>query len=234
MKGGVNTSERVLLVEDDGVLRAVMATYLRREGYDVFDVGTGADGQSAWQARHPDVVVVDWMLPQGSGLDLVRAIRAAGDPVPLIMVTARNEEPDIVVALELGADDYLVKPVSLRQLVARIRAVRRRTAAPSAAPAAGETLWCGPLELDEREHVVREDGVALDLTLTEFKLLAALIRHPGRAFTRLQLLQAATGDYFEEYERTVDSHISHVRKKLAHPDLIQTLHGVGYKLVAPS
>ncbi len=229
----MTTSERVLLVEDDSVLRSVMATYLRREGYDVEEAGTGADGQAKWQASRPDVVVVDWMLPQGSGLDFVRAIRAAGDPVPLVMVTARNEEPDIVVALELGADDYLVKPVSLRQLVARIRAVRRR-AAPSAAPAAAEALRCGPLELDEPEHVVRENGAALDLTLTEYKLLAALIRHPGRAFTRLQLLQAATGDYFEEYERTVDSHISHVRKKLAHPDLIQTLHGVGYKLVAPS
>jgi DNA-binding response OmpR family regulator len=203
-----------------------------REGYDVREAASGQQGQERWQTWQPHLLVVDWMLPGGSGLDLVRTVRAAGDRVPIIMVTARNEEPDIVVALEMGADDYLVKPVSLRQLVARMRAVARRTDLPHL-PAA-DALRCGPLELDEAAHVVREDGVTLDLTLTEFRLLAALMRHPDRAFTRLQLLQAATGDYFEEYERTVDSHISHVRRKLAHPEVIQTLHGVGYKLVPPA
>lgn len=226
------TSERVLLVEDEEAFRSVMAAYLMREGYDVREAASGQEGQDRWRAWAPQVMVVDWMLPTGSGLDLVRAVRGAGDQVPIIMVTARNEEPDVVVALELGADDYLVKPVSLRQLVARMRAVARR--ADTRAPGAMAILRCGALELDETGHVVREDGVTLDLTLTEFKLLAALMRHPDRAFTRLQLLQAATGDYFEEYERTVDSHISHVRRKLAHPDVIQTLHGVGYKLVPPA
>jgi len=225
-------ADRVLLIEDDHEFRALTARYLSREGYEVTEADAGTSGLSAWRAGHPDVVVVDWLLPEVSGLDVVRTVRAAADGLPILMVTAKNEEPDIVVALELGADDYLVKPVSLRQLVARIRALLRRARGPIGSSAPGSTIQWGPFELDEVGHMVREDGAPMPLTLTEFKLLAVLIQHPGRVFTRLQLLQAATGDYFEEYERTVDSHVSHLRKKLHHPQYLHTVHSVGYKLDA--
>jgi DNA-binding response OmpR family regulator len=222
--------ERILVVEDEGELRRLICAYLGSEGYLPLEAGDGAEALSRWREEHPDLIILDWMLPKRSGLDVAREIRTGHAPTPIIMLTARNEEADVVLGLELGADDYLVKPVSLRQLVARIRAVLRRTG-PQAAQ--GEPIQLGELALDPVAHVARVSGQELALTATEFKLLLALAQSPNRVFTRMQLMEASTGDYFEGYERTIDSHISHLRHKLQAADLIHTVHGIGYKLVPP-
>ncbi len=225
---GVAAGERILVVEDDAALREVIEAYLRGEGYATLQAADGAEALRSWQAEQPDLIVLDWMLPAVSGLDVARQVRAAGR-TPIIMLTARNEDPDVVLGLEMGADDYLVKPVSMRQLVARIRAVLRR-ARPDAEDA---QVRIGELTVDLAGHVAEWAGQPVALTATEFGLLAALAAHPGRVFSRLQLMEAAIGDYYEGYERTIDSHISHLRHKLgAAEGLIQTVHGIGYKLVA--
>jgi DNA-binding response OmpR family regulator len=220
---------RILVVEDDAALREVIVGYLGGEGYATLAVSDGGEAIRMWEAARPDLIILDWMLPVRSGLDVARQIRAA-DGTPIIMLTARSEEPDIVLGLEVGADDYLVKPFSLRQLVARIRAVLRRSR-----PDRGERderVEVGDLSIDLAGHTVERGGEAVTLTATEFSLLATLAAHPGRAFSRLQLMEAAIGDYYEGYERTIDSHISHLRRKLGPAEgMIQTVHRIGYKLV---
>ncbi len=222
--------ERILVVEDEGDLRALISAYLGSEGYALSVAADGEEALARWQSDRPDLIVLDWMLPRRSGLDVARQIRAARAQTPIIMLTARNEEADVVLGLELGADDYLVKPVSLRQLAARIRAVLRR-AGPKAH--SDEPIELGNLEIDASAHVVHLAGQPVSLTATEFKILLVLAQNPNRVFTRMQLMEASTGDYFEGYERTIDSHISHLRHKLQAADLIQTVHGIGYKLVPP-
>lgn len=220
-------NETVLIVEDDPRLRQVIAQYLRSEGYLTLEAEDGNQGLRLWAEQGPDLLLLDWMLPGQSGLDLARAIRAKA-PTPIIMLTARSEEPDIILGLELGADDYLVKPVSMRQLVARIRAVLRRTRPdlPNL-----DLIDLGGITIDLAGHSVQRGAQTIPLTATQFKLLAVLARSPGRVFSRLQLMEAAIGDYYEGYERTIDSHISHLRRKLGVEDLIQTVHGIGYKIV---
>lgn len=220
-------NELVLIVEDDQELRTMISAYLRSEGYVTLEADDGAQAVRLWEERRPDLIVLDWMLPALGGLDVARQVRSK-ENTPIIMVTARNEEADIIVGLEIGADDYLVKPISLRQLSARIRAVLRR-ARPGSAP--GDIVAVGVLEVDLAAHTVQLGGRPVALTASEFKLLAVFVRNPNRVFSRLQLLEAAFGDYYEGYERTIDSHISRLRQKLGGYDLIQTVHGVGYKLV---
>jgi DNA-binding response OmpR family regulator len=222
-------NERILVVEDDPKLCSVICDYLRSEGYFVIEAGDGAQALRLWEEHRPHLIVLDWMLPSLNGLDVARQVRAKGR-TPIIMLTARNEEPDIIVGLEIGADDYLVKPVSMRQLVARIRAVLRRT---QMEPAPDEILTLGELQVDLTGHAVDRAGEPIPVTATEFKLLAVLARNPNRVFSRLQLMEATIGDYYEGYERTIDSHISHLRSKLGLENLIQTVHGIGYKLVPP-
>lgn len=217
------------MVEDDVRLRPVICEYLRSEGYVTVEAGDGAQALRVCEEERPDLIVLDWMLPGQSGLDVARHVRARGS-TPIVMLTARNEEPDVIIGLEVGADDYLTKPVSMRQLVARIRAVLRR-ARPGPSP--GDVLTLGDLQVDLTGHTVQRGMQAIALTATEFKLLAVLARNPRRVFSRLQLVEAATGDYFQGYERTIDSHISHLRSKLGVENLIQTVHGIGYKLVPP-
>lgn len=223
-------TERILVAEDEGELRSLLSDYLRSEGYEVIESADGQDALARWRAEHPDLLLLDWMLPARSGLDVARAIRDLHGATPIIMLTARNEDSDVVLGLELGADDYLVKPVSLRQLAARIRAVLRR-AGP--APRREELIEIGELVIDPFAHVVRTGHAEIPLTATEFRMLLALAQSQGRVFTRMQLMQASTGDYFEGYERTIDSHISHLRHKLGAPELIQTVHGIGYRLAPP-
>jgi two-component system alkaline phosphatase synthesis response regulator PhoP len=174
-------------------------------------------------------VLLDLNLPGLDGLEVARRLRRASN-VPLIMVTARVDETDRLIGLELGADDYILKPFSPREVVARVRAVLRRTEAASAPPA---LIRAADLVIDLTRHAVTRAGEALDLTPTEFGLLAALAREPGRAFTRLQLLEAAQGDAFEGYERTVDAHIKNLRAKLERnprqPRYIETVFGIGYR-----
>lgn len=208
----------------------MICAYLHSEGYVTLEAGDGVQALQLWAEHRPDLILLDWMLPGLSGLDVARQVRAGGS-TPMIMLTARNEEPDIILGLELGADDYLVKPVSLRQLVARIRSVLRRSR-PGPAPG-GDVIALGDLQIDLAAHTVQRDGRAVALTATEFKLLAVLARNPNRVFSRLQVMEAAIGDYYEGYERTIDSHISRLRHKLGADNLIQTVHGIGYKLVPP-
>lgn len=221
--------ERILVIEDDERFCTVITDYLRSEGYEVLGAGDGVSALRLWEEHRPHLIILDWMLPAMSGLDVARTIRAKGR-TPIIMLTARSEEPDIIIGLEMGADDYLAKPVSMRQLVARIRAVLRR-AQPEPAPA--EILTLGELQVDLTGHSAQRGGESIGLTATEFKLLAVLASSPNRVFSRLQLMEATIGDYYEGYERTIDSHISHLRSKLGVENLIQTVHRIGYKLVPP-
>lgn len=219
--------EQVLIVEDDLELGKMMADYLAQEGYRVDRARDGAAGLNLWRTARPDLVIVDWMLPTISGLDIIKEVRMAGQ-TPILMVTARGEDPDVVVGLELGADDYLVKPVSLRQLSARVRAILRRSR-----PGTGVTdvAEIGALRVDFLAQTVSVEGNEVPLTSMEFKILAVLARHPNRVFSRLQLMEASLGEYYEGYERTIDSHVSRIRTKIGLKSVVQTVYGSGYKLV---
>jgi DNA-binding response OmpR family regulator len=224
---------KILVVDDEAKIVRLVRSYLEQSGFAVVEAG---DGQTALiQARRekPDLVVLDLGLPGIDGLEVARILRRERD-TPIIMLTARIEDTDKIVGLELGADDYMAKPFNPRELVARVRAVLRRTTSP-AAPAAG-SLSAGALVLDLAGHAGKLDGRPLELTPTEFELLTVLLQNPGRAFTRLELLDRVQGDTYEGYERTIDAHIKNLRAKLGddprHPHYIQTVFGVGYKLGA--
>jgi DNA-binding response OmpR family regulator len=224
---------KILVVDDEPRIVKLVRSYLEQSGFSVVEAG---DGQTALiQARRekPDLVVLDLGLPGIDGFEVARILRREGN-IPIIMLTARIEDTDKIVGLELGADDYITKPFNPREVVARVRAVlRRSTSAPETLP---ETLTAGPLVLDQAGHRATLDGRDLDLTPTEFELLAILLQNPGRAFTRLELLDRVQGDAYEGYERTIDAHIKNVRAKLGddprHPRFIQTVFGIGYKLGA--
>jgi two-component system alkaline phosphatase synthesis response regulator PhoP len=220
----------VLIVEDEPKIARVAHDYLVEAGYAVVMAGDGRSGLDAAARSRPDLVLLDLRLPDIDGLDVARRLRQQS-AVPIIMVTARAEEPDKLVGLELGADDYVTKPFSPRELVARVRAVLRRW---ELARAGGDTLRSGELVADLRRREVRRGQRSVELTATEFDLLAALLRSPGRVFTRAQLLDAIHGVAFEAYERAIDAHVKNIRRKLErdprHPEYLLTVHGVGYKL----
>ncbi|HET7009861.1 MAG TPA: response regulator transcription factor [Anaerolineales bacterium] len=222
-------SPTILLVEDEVELVRVLRDYLERAGFRVQTASTGPEAVSQFQHHSPDLVLLDLNLPGMDGLDVARQMRR-GTNVPIIMVTARVDEADRLVGLELGADDYVTKPFSPRELVARVRAVLRRS---QETPAAPEVIRAGEVTVDQTRHAVEIAGRRIDLTPTEFDLLATLARQPGRAFTRLQLLEATQGSAFEGYERTVDAHIKNLRAKIEpdprHPRLVLTVFGVGYR-----
>jgi len=220
----------ILLVEDESELARVAQSYLERGGMTVVTAARGDTGLSLFLQIKPDLVLLDLNLPGMDGLDVAREIRRKGE-TPIIMVTARVEETDRLIGLELGADDYILKPYSPRELVARVRAVLRRA---GAAPQVARRFQEGDLELDLDLHQVVRAGQAIDLTPSEFGLLAAMIAQPGRVFSRLQLLEAAQGMAYEGYERTVDAHVKNLRSKLEpdpkEPRYIETVFGVGYRL----
>ena len=224
---GVSSS--ILIVEDEAELAQVLRDYLERAGYVVHSVHDGVSAVSHFQHKPSDLVLLDLNLPGMDGLDVSRQLRRHSD-VPIIMVTARVEETDRLVGLEIGADDYIVKPFSPREVVARVRAVLRRAQGKPSAP---RVLRAADVEVDlERHRVFIRDREA-HLTPTEFSLLAALVEQPGRAFTRLQLLAAAQGEAYEGYERTIDAHIKNLRAKIEpdpkDPSYILTVFGVGYR-----
>ena len=231
MNGGQDgeVTNRVLVVDDEPKIVEVVGDYLRSAGFSVI---TAADGQGAValaRARPPDLVVLDLGLPGLDGLDVARDLRRAS-PVPIIMLTARGAETDRVVGLELGADDYLVKPFSPRELVARVRAVLRRV---EGLETERERFVVGDVAVDTIRREVTVGAQMVDLTATEFDLLVELARQPGRVFTRAQLLDAIQGVVVESYERTVDAHIKNIRRKLEpdphRPRYVLTVHGVGYR-----
>ena len=220
---------RILIVDDEPKIVRLVADYLDAAGFAVTIAGSGDEALMRVRTESPDLVVLDLGLPGLDGLDVTRRLRRDGE-VPIIMLTARDDETDRIIGLELGADDYVTKPFSPRELVARVRAVLRRHAGASHA----ETLRAGALELDVPRMRLAREGEPIDLTATEFALLAAMARHPGRVFTRSQLLDAIHGVAFESYERAIDAHVKNLRRKIEpvphDPRHLLTVYGVGYRL----
>ena len=227
--------ETILVVEDEPKISELLQLYLEKEGYRVVKASDGASALDAFRRREPHLVILDLNLPSIDGLEVCRQIRR-NSCTPIIMLTARDEEVDKLIGLELGADDYVTKPFSPREVVARVRAVLRRVTA--AQRETDEVLRAGDLTLDVARHQARMGGRELDLTPTEFRLLEVLMRHPGRVFTRLQLLDMVQGEAFEGYERTIDAHIKNLRQKIEpdpqHPAFVLTVYGVGYKFAEPA
>ncbi len=221
---------RILVVEDEPKLAGLLQTYLEAAGYEARCTGDGLAVMPLIEDWPPDLVLLDLMLPGRDGLELCRDIRARTS-IPVIMVTARTEEIDRLLGLELGADDYICKPYSPREVVARVKAVLRRSAAD---PAPAQAREVGGLDIDEGAWSARLDGVALDLTQVEFRLLVLLASQPGRIFSRDQVLDGLYDDRRVVTDRAVDSHVKNLRRKLAavRPDeeLIRSVYGVGYRL----
>jgi DNA-binding response OmpR family regulator len=226
---------KILVVDDEPKLVRVVREYLEHDGYRVVSAGDGREALERFRQERPDLVVLDLMLPELDGLEVCRRIRQESR-VPIIMLTARTEEVDELIGLELGADDYVTKPFSPRALLARARSVLRR-AAPAEDSQAPLTL--GSLRIDPSRHEAAWEETPLVLTPTEFRLLSALAHRPGRVFGRLELLERIQGEAYAGYERTVDAHVKNLRKKLAVAGgegaaaSIATVPGVGYKLEGP-
>ena len=221
-------SGRIVVAEDDPKQARMLKLYLEREGHSVIVAEDGLAAVEAIRRRSPDLVLLDMMMPELDGLDVCRVVRAESD-VPIIMITARNDEDDMLRRLDLGADDYITKPYRPRELVARVRAMLRRHL--RAENEDERTL--GALHLDFRRRELRVDGVLVEVTAKEFDLLAALTAEPGRVFTRAQLLEAAFGFDYQGLNRTVDAHVRNLRRKIgddpANPTYIETVYGVGYR-----
>lgn len=220
----------ILVVDDAPDIRRLTSDYLTHAGFRVLTAGTAESALRITRTERPDLVVLDLGLPDGDGLDVARAIRRTSS-LPIIMLTARTDEADTLIGLELGADDYVTKPFSPRELVARVRAVLRRA---EGATTRDDLLRVGDLELDLGRMLVAVGGRRVDLTPTEFQLLSAMVRQPGRVFTRSQLLDAVHGVAFESYERAIDAHVKNIRRKLEPdprtPRYLLTVFGVGYRL----
>ena len=220
--------QRILIVDDERKLAQGLAAYFRQAGYDTLTAYDGRAALDIARRDQPDLIVLDLMLPLISGTDVCRQIRSTSD-VPIMMLTARVEESDMLIGLELGADDYITKPFSPREVVARARALLRRARGTLVA---SNSLRMHGLALDIARRTISVDGQFADLTPTEFNLLAALMRNAGRPLSRSQLLDAA-GDDYAGYERTIDAHIKNLRRKVerdaAHPARIVTVFGIGYK-----
>jgi two-component system response regulator BaeR len=215
--------KRILIVEDEAKLAALEADYLKSEGFEPHCLANGLEVVPWVRAQHPDLILLDLMLPGRDGLDICRELRTFTD-VPIVMVTARVEEIDRLIGLDLGADDYVCKPFSARELIARVKAILRRGRMPMATT----------LVMDEERHRATLDGKPLDLTPVEFRLLGALASAPGRVFSREKLLERLYADHRVVTDRTVDAHVKNLRRKLeaARPgeDLVRSIYGVGYAL----
>jgi two-component system response regulator MprA len=219
---------RILVVEDERAVRDALERVLRTDGYDVDVAEDGAAALAALAASGPDVVVLDIVLPVVDGLEVCRRLRADGDPVPVLMVTARDAISDRVAGLDAGADDYLVKPFSIDELRARVRALLRRSGANGAEP-----LRFADLVLDPRAHLVHRGGRRIDLTMTEFALLELLLRNPGRVLTRSMIFDRVWGYDFGPTSKALDVYVGYLRRKLeadGEPRLVHTVRGMGYVL----
>ena len=219
----------ILVVDDEASIAQIAGDYLRHGGFGVITASNGVDALNLARAQRPDLIVLDLGLPRLDGVEVARTLRREGN-VPIIMLTARVEESDRLAGLELGADDYMTKPFSPRELVARVRSVLRRV---DAAGAGGDVLRRGDLLIDNTRMQVSRNATPIDLTATEFQIFAALARQPGRIFTRAQLLDIVRGTDVESFERAIDTHIKNIRKKSERdprsPKYILTVYGMGYK-----
>lgn len=228
-------TRRILLVEDEANTRSVVEAYLEREGYWVTAVGDGRAALDAFGTHRYDAVVLDLNLPEVPGEEVCRRIRDTSD-LPIIMLTAKGAEEERIAGLDLGADDYLVKPFSPRELVARVRAVLRRSHTDSEPQRS--RLEYGPLSIDVAGHRVFVDGEEVELTASEYRLLTTLSRYPGRVYSRMELVEKVLGYDFEGYERAIDSHVKNLRAKLGddprEPRFIHTVFGVGYRFETPN
>ncbi|MBK7320349.1 response regulator transcription factor [Candidatus Villigracilis affinis] len=224
------SSELILLVDDEPSIIQLSRMYFERDGFRVQEVGDGESALEAVTKYRPALIVLDVMLPKLDGFEVCRSLRIKGDQTPIIMLTARDEDIDKILGLELGADDYLTKPFNPRELIARVKAILRRSDGKKQAD--GKPLHRGDLTIDPASREVSVASQTLDLRTQEFDLLLTLAEQPGRVFTREQLLQLAWGFDFYGQTRTVDVHIAHLRKKLEGSTVkIETVTGVGYKLV---
>lgn len=219
----------ILVVDDNESIVSALSEYLEASGFDVVSALDGPSALLAAEAHHPDLALVDIMLPGIDGLELTKRFEARG--LPVILVTARSDEVDRLVGLELGADDYITKPFSPREVVARAKAVLRRCARQSSE---SRVIHLGDLVIDHERREVHAAGKLAELTRSEFDILATMAAHPGRVYTRLQLLEASSGEAFDGYDRTVDAHVKNIRRKLGddprNPRYVRTVIGVGYKV----
>ena len=228
-------NQRILVVDDDTQIVRLVQSYLEQAGYAVLTAYDGAAALRTIRTERPDLVVLDLMLPDQDGWSITRTVRADASQadLPIIMLTARIEDTDKIVGLEIGADDYIAKPFNPRELVARVRAVLRRG---SGAAAQSRVIELGALRIDVDRHAVTRAGQVLDVTPTEFDLLKVLMEYPGHAFTRAELIEKGLGYTYDGLDRGIDSHIKNLRKKIepdpVNPIYIQTVYGVGYRLGA--
>ena len=226
-------SRRILVVEDDKDISRLLELHLRDAGYEVSLARDGTSGSELALSRPHDMIILDIMLPGLDGLELCRRIRAASPSLPILMLTARSSELDRVVGLEMGADDYVTKPFSIPELLARVKALFRRVEAFQAGAGAKKTITVGDLLIDTEKRSVALNNSPVELTAKEFDLLVQFARHPGRVYTRMELLNQVWGYGYEGYEHTVNSHINRLRAKIekdpARPRYILTVWGVGYK-----
>ncbi len=236
MSQSSTTDRRILIIEDDRELIDLLTMHLSAEGYQVAAAADGDAGLQAFQAGSWGLVILDWMLPTTSGLDVLREIRATDTRTPVMMLTARGEEADRVLGLELGCDDYLTKPFSIRELTARIKVLRRRIerAEELARIAGGDRILnLGPLKIDHSKRKVQVEDAPVQLTVKEYDLLYTLASRPGRTFSRRQLLDLVWDQDSDVYEHTVNSHINRLRNKIEQnpnrPQLILTVWGIGYR-----
>ena len=218
----------ILVVEDENDIRELLAFTLAREGFTVLQADSGLTALELARSKHPDLILLDLMLPGMDGLSVYKRLQRepGASGIPVIMLTAKGEEIDRIVGLEIGAADYIVKPFSVREVILRIRTVLGRKAQPPQDP----ILQCGPVSLDTSSHSVRVSDAPVELTITEFRLLQDLIEHLGKVRTREQLLSAVWGYSFDGYSRTVDTHVRRLRAKLGQgAEIIETVRGVGYR-----
>jgi len=223
-------AKKILVVDDEKRIVEILQAYLERDGYQVIAAYDGRSALELARSNSPDLIILDLMLPEVSGWDVCRELRRESD-VPIIMLTARDDTTDKIVGLELGADDYVTKPFDPKEIISRARAVLRRSDVKTVSKS---TLKVGEIMIDTNKRLVRRGDRNIELTPIEFNLLRVMAENPGRVYSRMQLLDKVQGDAYEGYERTVDSHIKNLRKKLEldpeHPVYIITIYGVGYKL----
>jgi len=226
-------NKKIVVIDDESSVQEVVRGYLEKDGYLVYVAGNGRDGLALAERAKPGLIVLDLMLPDVSGEEICREIRRRSD-VPILMLTAKAAEEERVGGLALGADDYLTKPFSPRELVARVRAVLRRTQGVEMPLVEVLSFDDGALEIDTVQHEVRRDGEAVELTPNEYRLLVTLARYPGRVYSRFELINHVQGYDFEGYERTIDAHVKNLRKKIEpnpkNPRYVETVFGVGYRL----
>ncbi|MGJ7919042.1 response regulator transcription factor [Neobacillus sp. LXY-4] len=223
----------VAVVDDEKKIRETIHSYLNNEGYKIIEADDGQGAVQLVENHDIDLVLLDVMMPNKDGFQALREIRTIRKKIPVIMLTAKSEEIDKLLGLEMGADDYITKPFSMRELTARIKAVLRRSNADDDQEEQDEVLTRGSIEINLTTYEVKVNNLALNLTPTEYKILVTLAQKPGRVYSRLQLMNSVMGEAFVNYERSIDTHVSNLRRKVekdpSHPEYIHTVYGIGYR-----